>query len=83
MVEIAIVPKKTLPVKMEWAKKLRFIANQIKTNDKSIRVDLKIGEKTVGLESAWRKLCTNELHKIPHVNIKNHQLGSTVWLSWE
>jgi hypothetical protein len=83
MVEIAIVPKKTLPVKMEWAKKLRVIANQIKSNDKSIRVDLKIGEKPSGLETAWRKLCANELNKKPHVIIKKHQLGSTVWLSWE
>ncbi len=83
MVEIAIVPKKTLPVKMEWAKKLRVIANQIKSNDKSIRVDLKIGEKTAGLETAWRKLCANELNKKPHVVTKTHQLGSTVWLSWE
>jgi hypothetical protein len=83
---MSLVTKSDMPNNPEWAKRLRqqlklLLNSNGKTN--VIRVDLKREEKSAGLESAWRKICKNELKKKPHVKIYKHELGTTVWLSWE
>lgn len=79
--EMVLVNRKDVPIKKNWFNQLRELAKKFDgKNANTIRVTLKPGEKTNGVETAWRRLCKNEFKKVAHIRIYTHELGRTLWL---
>lgn len=79
--EMVLVNRKDVPAKKDWTNNLRNLVKKFDNkNANTIRITLKQGEKSAGLETAWRRLCRIEFNKTPHIRIYNHELGTTIWL---
>jgi len=86
--EISLINSSTIPHKDNLTTILRRKVKEfqdVKNGSKkdAIMIILNKNENYKGLETAWRRLCQIEYRKTPHVRVKPHELGKTIWLWWD